>query len=241
MATGAGPVDGEWASFVAAPPPVRRVAEDWLAGLARNPAAPAALLVRLLDTDAFLHVLYRPDLPSKVVDVAFWHPSEGVRWHVWETQPLAPGQWNKAVSAMPDWRWRQFMFKRRGTGRTTRRSPRRGTRRSRRPSWTAWPPRRSPRWRPRGATPDARPGRCAARSPRAATWRPGRRKPPNDPAPHARSIRNGEAPARCLTLALKRGDGPTPGPQASRREASECPLTLPRSRPTASAPPSAPR
>jgi hypothetical protein len=89
MATGAGPVDGEWASFVAAPPPVRRVAEDWLAGLARNPAAPTALLVRLLDTDAFLHVLYRPDLPAKVVDAAFWHPSEGVRWQVWETQPLA--------------------------------------------------------------------------------------------------------------------------------------------------------
>jgi hypothetical protein len=110
MATGAGPVDGEWASFVAAPPPVRRVAEDWLAGLARNPAAPAALLVRLLDTDAFLHVLYRLDLPAKVVDAAFWHPSEGVRWHVWETQPLVPEQWNKAVRAMPDWRWRQFMF-----------------------------------------------------------------------------------------------------------------------------------
>jgi hypothetical protein len=109
MATGAGPVDGEWASFVAAAPPVRRVAEDWLAGLARNPAAPTALLVRLLDTDAFLHVLYRPDLSAKVVDAAFWHPSEGVRWHVWETQPLAPGQWNKAVRAMPDWRWRQFM------------------------------------------------------------------------------------------------------------------------------------
>ena len=109
-ATGAAPVDAEWASFVAAPPRVRRVAEDWLAGLARNPAASAALLVRLLDTDAFLHVLYRPDLPAKVVDTAFWHPSEGVRWHVWETQPLAPGQWNKAVRAMPDWRWRQFMF-----------------------------------------------------------------------------------------------------------------------------------
>ena len=110
MATGAGPVDGEWASFVAAPPPVRRVAEDWLAGLARNPAAPVALLVRLLDTDAFLHVLYGPDVPAKVVDAAFLHPSEGVRWHVWETQPLAPGQWNKAVRAMPDWRWRQFMI-----------------------------------------------------------------------------------------------------------------------------------
>ncbi len=109
MATGAGPVDGEWASFVAAPPPVRRVAEDWLAGLARNPAASSALLVRLFDTDAFLHVLYRPDLPAKVVDAAFWHPSEDVRWHVWETQPLVPGQWNKAVRAMPDWRWRKFM------------------------------------------------------------------------------------------------------------------------------------
>ncbi|MGH3279670.1 MAG: hypothetical protein ACRDNW_11095 [Trebonia sp.] len=108
--TGAGSVDPEWASFVAAPPPVRRVAEDWLAGLARNPAAPPELLVRLLDTDAFLHVLYRPDVPAKVVDAAYWHPSEGVRWHVWETQPLAPGQWNKAVRDMPDWRWRQFMI-----------------------------------------------------------------------------------------------------------------------------------
>jgi hypothetical protein len=37
------------------------------------PAAPVALLVRLLDTDAFLHVLYRPDVPAKVVDAAFWH------------------------------------------------------------------------------------------------------------------------------------------------------------------------
>jgi hypothetical protein len=109
MATGAGPVDAEWASFVAASPPGRRVAEDWLAGLARNPAAPVALLVRLLDTDAFLHVLYRPDVPATVVEAAFWHPSEGVRWHVWETQPLVPGQWNKAVRDMPDWRWRQFM------------------------------------------------------------------------------------------------------------------------------------
>jgi len=62
MAAGAGPVDPEWASFVDAPPPVRRLAEDWLAGLARNPAAPPALLIRLLGTDAFLHVLYRPDL-----------------------------------------------------------------------------------------------------------------------------------------------------------------------------------
>ena len=106
---GPGPVDAEWASFVAAPPPARRVAEDWLAGLARNPAASAPLLIRLLDTDAFLHVLYRPDLPARVVDAAYWHPSEGVRWHVWETQPLAPGQWNEAVRAMPDWRWRQFM------------------------------------------------------------------------------------------------------------------------------------
>lgn len=60
MASGAGPVDGQWASFVAAPPPVRRVAEDWLAGPARNPAAPAALLLRLLDTDAFLHVRAAP-------------------------------------------------------------------------------------------------------------------------------------------------------------------------------------
>ncbi len=108
MATGAGPVDGEWASFVAAPPPVRRVAEDWLAGLARNPAAPAALLVRLLDTDAFLHVLYRPDLPPKVVDAA-----SGIRPRSggtsWRPSCWRPGNENEAVRAMPDWRWRQFM------------------------------------------------------------------------------------------------------------------------------------
>jgi hypothetical protein len=110
MTTGTGPADGGWARFLTAPPPTRRVAEDWLAGLARNPAAPAALLVRLLGTDAFLHVLHRPDLPAEVVDAAFWHPSEGVRWHVWETQPLPPGQWNKPVRDMPDWRWRQFMI-----------------------------------------------------------------------------------------------------------------------------------
>jgi hypothetical protein len=91
-------------------PAPRRLASAAAPGRRRNPAAPVALLVRLLDTDAFLHVLYRPDLPAKVVEAAFWHPSEGVRWHVWETQPLAPGQWSKAVRAMPDWRWRQFMI-----------------------------------------------------------------------------------------------------------------------------------
>jgi hypothetical protein len=110
VATGAGPADGEWASLLTAPPPARRVAADWLAGLARNPAASAALLVRLLDTDAFRHVLHRPDLPAEVVDAAFWHRSEGVRWHAWETQPLPPGQWNKPVRDMPDWRWRKFMI-----------------------------------------------------------------------------------------------------------------------------------
>lgn len=99
------PVDHEWAAFVAAPPPVRRIAEDWLAGLARNPAASVSLLARLLRTDAFLHVLYRPDLPPEIVNVATMHESERVRWHVWETQPLS----NRPVRATHDWRWRQFM------------------------------------------------------------------------------------------------------------------------------------
>ncbi|HEY3872965.1 MAG TPA: hypothetical protein VGM10_31705 [Actinocrinis sp.] len=62
MAGDAGSADGQWAAFLTADPPGRRVAEDWLARLARNPAAPAALLMRLLDTDAFLHVL--PPIPA---------------------------------------------------------------------------------------------------------------------------------------------------------------------------------
>jgi hypothetical protein len=69
-----------------------------LYGLGYNRAAPADVLIRLLDTKR-LDFLYRSDLPSEVLDAAVAHPSKRVWGRVAETGTLSAEQWDRLLTA----------------------------------------------------------------------------------------------------------------------------------------------
>ncbi|MFD4871886.1 hypothetical protein ACFWOB_00750 [Streptomyces sp. NPDC058420] len=78
--------------------PNSRVADGWLTGLGLNRAAPAEVLVRLLDAGE-VYFLYRTDLPAGVLDAAATHPSRRVRVTAAESGNLARDQWDRLLAA----------------------------------------------------------------------------------------------------------------------------------------------
>ncbi|MEU1289740.1 hypothetical protein [Kitasatospora sp. NPDC005856] len=90
-----------WAPLLSATDVERRTALGWLTGLGFNRAAPADLLLRILDTGEW-GLLDRKDLPQEVVDAAIAHPSREVRLGVTEARRLSPEQWERLVAASPE-------------------------------------------------------------------------------------------------------------------------------------------
>ncbi|MGP3954853.1 hypothetical protein ACTWPT_02555 [Nonomuraea sp. 3N208] len=62
-----------------------------LHGLARNPGAPAHILVRLLDTDAAVEFLFRRHLPGELVDTMAAHPRPKIR-RILAENPYVPDE-----------------------------------------------------------------------------------------------------------------------------------------------------
>lgn len=70
-------------------------------GLGYNPAAPADVLIRLLNTK-WLGFLYRGDLPGEVLDAAVAHPVRAVWGRVAESGVLSAEQWARLLAAAPE-------------------------------------------------------------------------------------------------------------------------------------------
>ena len=70
------------------PCPSRQVAQEWLSGLGYNPAAPAKVLIRILDAGDPA-CLFRVNLPPGVLDAAVVHPIPKVRGRL-VTQAVGP-------------------------------------------------------------------------------------------------------------------------------------------------------
>ncbi|WP_416875111.1 hypothetical protein [Kitasatospora sp. SC0581] len=92
-----GPV---WAPLTRATAVDRATGLAWLSGLGHNRAAPADLLLRLLDTGEH-HFLDRDDLPDGVLDAAIAHPDRRVRMGAAESGRLSPAQWERLIAATP--------------------------------------------------------------------------------------------------------------------------------------------
>ncbi|MGW1726599.1 hypothetical protein ACWCQK_27185 [Streptomyces sp. NPDC002306] len=79
----------------------RRAGLSWLSGLGLNRAAPAEVLLRLLDVGETA-LLYREDLSDGVVDAAVIHPNRQVRADAAEICRLSPDQWERLIAATPE-------------------------------------------------------------------------------------------------------------------------------------------
>src|SRR5579862_8159230 len=99
-----------WAVVCDGPCPSRRIAEAWLSGLSYNLAAPANVLIRILDA-GHPGCLFRQDLPPGVLDAAVIHPFP-------ETQDillmdvrvrLSPQQWEQLIASEPSPRRRSAL------------------------------------------------------------------------------------------------------------------------------------
>ncbi|MFE7528301.1 hypothetical protein ACFU7Y_21655 [Kitasatospora sp. NPDC057542] len=89
-----------WAALTSATEVDRATGSSWLDGLGFNRAAPADLLLRLLDAGRHWF-LYREDLPDAVLDAAVVHPARQVRLTVAEAGHLSPAQWDRLIAASP--------------------------------------------------------------------------------------------------------------------------------------------
>ncbi|RGD56507.1 hypothetical protein DR950_00710 [Kitasatospora xanthocidica] len=92
-----GPV---WTPLTRAAAVDRATGLAWLSGLGHNRAAPAGLLLRLLDAGEH-HFLDRDDLPDGVLDAAIAHPDRRVRMGAAESGRLSPAQWERLIAATP--------------------------------------------------------------------------------------------------------------------------------------------
>lgn len=87
-----------WDTLTSAAGVDRRAGLSWLSGLGFNRAAPAEVLLRLLDV-AETAFLCREDLPDGIVDAAVTHPKRQVRAGTAEICRLSLGQWERLVAA----------------------------------------------------------------------------------------------------------------------------------------------
>ncbi|MFF5705010.1 hypothetical protein ACFY7H_21255 [Streptomyces sp. NPDC012794] len=92
---------GAWAALFEDFRPSPSTARAWLRGLGHNRAAPAEVLIGLLDASEPLrpYFLYRDDLPPGVLDAAAVHPARAVRVAAAESGRLSPGQWTRLLAA----------------------------------------------------------------------------------------------------------------------------------------------
>ena len=87
----------EWAVVCDRQCPSRQIAEEWLAGLSRNPSAPARVLIRILDA-GHPGCLFREDLPPGVLDAAVIHPIPENRAMLLDTRArLSAQQWEHLI------------------------------------------------------------------------------------------------------------------------------------------------
>lgn len=75
-------------------------ARDWLAGLGYNPAAPADVLISMLEYDS-PYFLYRKGIPPEVLDAAIAHPTRRVWQLAAESRNLSAQQWDRLLSGLP--------------------------------------------------------------------------------------------------------------------------------------------
>ncbi|MEV6972605.1 hypothetical protein [Kitasatospora sp. NPDC093806] len=87
-----------WAALFEEPGPSAPPAKAWLLGLGANRAAPADVLIGVLDT-GHTDLLLRRDLPPGVVDAAVDHPARRVWGAAAEQHPLSPAQWARLLAA----------------------------------------------------------------------------------------------------------------------------------------------
>ncbi|MBC9712660.1 hypothetical protein H9Y04_08740 [Streptomyces sp. TRM66268-LWL] len=73
------------------------VAKAWLTGLGSNPAAPAEVLVRLLDT-RHTRFLWHRDVPEAVLDAAVVYPSKWAWGAAAESGRLSAAQWERLLA-----------------------------------------------------------------------------------------------------------------------------------------------
>ncbi|MER7705565.1 hypothetical protein ABTX81_22070 [Kitasatospora sp. NPDC097605] len=86
------------APLFAVPGPTAELAEVWLGSLGYNRAAPADVLIALLDL-GHTGLLHRTDLPPGVLDAAVDHPDRRVWGPAAEHGRLSPGQWDRLLAA----------------------------------------------------------------------------------------------------------------------------------------------
>ncbi|QIP88243.1 hypothetical protein GLX30_34250 [Streptomyces sp. Tu 2975] len=98
---GNGDRDGAWAALFEAFTPSPGIAGAWLWGLGLNRAAPAEVLIRILDAGR-ADFLFRKDLPPGVLDAAVVHPVRRVWGTAAESGNLSPTQWGRLLAATAD-------------------------------------------------------------------------------------------------------------------------------------------
>ncbi|MFE2881335.1 hypothetical protein [Streptomyces sp. NPDC059272] len=90
-----------WSALTEGARPDARVAAGWLTGLGLNRAAPADVLVGLLDAGE-ADFLFRSDLPVGVLDAAVVHPWKRVWGRAADTGNLSRDQWDRLLAATAD-------------------------------------------------------------------------------------------------------------------------------------------
>ncbi|MFC8537511.1 hypothetical protein ACFUJY_26860 [Streptomyces sp. NPDC057249] len=98
----------------------REIAGSWLAGLGFNRAAPADVLLSLLDADE-PGLLWREDLPPGVLDAAVVHTARRVRSAAADCGRLSEEQWQRLIACAQSPRERELLTEYAGEERAARR------------------------------------------------------------------------------------------------------------------------
>lgn len=128
-----------WAGLSSATDLRRGVGLAWLCMLGFNRAAPAEVLVELLDAGE-TGFLEREDLPDGVMDAAVVHRSRQVRAGAAEVGRLSAAQWDRIIAASPEPDLREQLTELAGQRRAARRLSRGGRGVGRAPHPDAVPP-----------------------------------------------------------------------------------------------------
>jgi len=100
--------DVAWSMLTSTSDVSRKVALSWLSGLGFNRAAPADVLLALLDADE-PGLLWREDLPPEVLDAAVVHTARRVRATAAETGHLSQDQWERLIATSQSSRERELL------------------------------------------------------------------------------------------------------------------------------------
>jgi hypothetical protein len=106
--TSADAPDAAWTTLTSTSDVDRKVALCWLSGLGFNRAAPAEVLLELLDAGEG-GLLWRADLPPDVLDAAVVHTAKRVRAAAAESGHLTADQWDRLIAASQSPRERELL------------------------------------------------------------------------------------------------------------------------------------